>query len=513
MDSLIPPGGPGIHALLAARTGVLARDGVGDLTLEGVALGEIARALGTPTWVIGAGTIRARYRRLAASLARAGLRAPTRDGRGEHPLDSRREHPLDAFSRREHPLDGLGEHPLDDQGVHRRDDGSAPARDPGASPIRYAVKANDHLAVLRVLAELGAGADVVSGGELRRALEAGIPAGRIAFSGVGKTDAELALAIGAGVETLNVESIEELDAAAAIARALGRVQDVLLRVNPEIEAGGHDKISTGRAGDKFGIALADTIAAYRRASAHAFLRPRGLAVHIGSQIDDPAAFAAAAARLAGLVGAIRADGLPVGRLDAGGGFAIDYGVGAREADTDAVAAALAAVLAPLELGVTVEPGRYLVGPAGVLLASAIRLKAAKPRPFLVIDAAMNDLARPALYGAWHGVLPVDAAGWNVPPEPLDIVGPVCESGDTLAPARVFPALAPGAHVAILDAGAYGAVMSSAYNARPAAAMALVDGQDWWTIRERASVDALWAGERVPARDASRRASDATDRAS
>ncbi|HTW28306.1 MAG TPA: diaminopimelate decarboxylase [Acetobacteraceae bacterium] len=423
---------PSIADLLAARP-YLSMHAMDGLILEDVPLATIADALGTPTWVIGAGTIRARYRLLA----------------------------------------------------------ELPAQ------IRYAVKANDHLAVLRVLAREGAGADVVSEGELLRAREAGIPPERIVFSGVGKTLRELALALETGVAQINVESAEELAMLSAIAAAGGHVAPVALRVNPDVDAGTHPKITTGRAENKFGIAWAEAAALYRHAAGLPGIRPVGLAVHIGSQILSIAAYRAAYARLAELVRALRAQGLPVGRVDCGGGLGIPY----RDeiaASPAALAGAIRATLGGLDLELLVEPGRWLVGPAGVLLASVILVKQSGDGRFVVLDAAMNDLLRPAMYDAWHGVVPLAAAAAVGPISPADIVGPVCETGDTFARNRPLPALAPQTRVAILDAGAYGSVMSSTYNARPLAAQAMVDGSDWAVIRPRQPVTALWQEEVVPA---------------
>ena len=407
------------------------------LLMEGVPLAAIAEAVGTPCWVIGAGTIRRRYRRLEQALGAHGI---------------------------------------------------------GAGAIHYAVKANDHLAVLSVVERLGAGVDAVSVGEIKRALAAGVAAKRIVFSGVGKTTAELERAVQVGVGQINVESVEELRELASVARRAGRAQPVALRVNPDIAAGTHDKISTGRAGDKFGIPIEAAVSAYREASALEGIRATGLAAHIGSQIMTGAPFAAAAARLAWLVDVLRAAGLTVDTVDAGGGLGIGYGDEA-DGDPDGFAVAIAGELGGRGLRLTVEPGRWLVGPAGVLLASVVRVKAGPGTHFLILDAAMNDLARPSLYGAWHGVAPVAPARSGT--ERYDIVGPVCETSDVLARGRVLTTCLAGDRVAILDAGAYGAVMSSTYNARPLAAQVMVDDGRWSVIRPRQRLDALWRDEEVP----------------
>ncbi len=422
---------PTIAELIAARPQLRmhAQDG---LLLEDVPLNAIADALATPVWAYGAGTMRARLATLTAALA------------------------------------GLGAH------------------------VHYAVKANDHLAVLRVMAQGGAGADVVSGGELARALRAGIPGGRIVFSGVGKTAAEIAAGLDAGIAQFNVESAAELDAIAAVAAAMGRTAPVALRVNPDIDAGTHPKITTGRAGDKFGIPYGDAHMLYAKAAALPGLRPVGLALHIGSQIVTLAPYRAAFARAAALVRTLRAAGHTVARLDCGGGLGIGYR-DPTEAAPVAFAGALRAAFAGLDLELMIEPGRWLVGPAGVLLATVVRVKDG----WVVLDAAMNDLVRPAMYDAWHGIVPLAAARAHAAAVPLDVVGPVCESADTFARARSLPPLAEGDRVAILDAGAYGAVMSSTYNARPLAPIALIDGARWAPIRPRQPLEALWDGECVP----------------
>jgi diaminopimelate decarboxylase len=428
---------PTPDALLAARPH-LARHALDGLLLEGVPLAAIARDLGTPTWVYGAGTIRARYRALAAALAAARL----------------------------------------------------PAH------VHFAVKANDRLAVLRLLGSAGAGADVVSGGELLRARAAGIPPARIVFSGVGKTAEELRLALSQGIAQINVESAEELAMLSVIAAGMGRVAPVALRVNPDVDAGTHAKISTGRARDKFGIPYAGAAALYAHAATLPGIAPVGLALHIGSQIRSLAPFRAAYGRIAALVRDLRAAGQAVRVVDCGGGLGIPY----RDEPVpspEGLAAVIAEAFGGLDVGVLLEPGRWLVGPAGVLLAAVILVKRDGGSRFVVLDAAMNDLARPAIYDAWHGIVPVGAADLAAPLSPADVVGPVCESSDTFARDRLLPPLAPGALVAILEAGAYGSVMSSTYNARPLAAEALVEDGRWAPIRPRQELAAQWRDETVP----------------
>ena len=434
MDTDLSGPDPSPAELIAARPqfSLHAMDG---LLLEGVPLNAIADALGTPCWVYAAGVMRARYRALAAAL------------------------------------DGLAR-------------------------IHYAVKANDHLAVLRLFSALGAGADVVSGGELARARRAGMAAGDVIFSGVGKTVAELREALAAGIGQINVESAEELAMVSAVADAMGREAPVALRVNPDIDAGTHPKITTGLRGNKFGIPFDDIPALYAHAAQLPGLRTVGLAVHIGSQITEAGPYRAALDRIAGLVRALRAAGERVTRVDCGGGLGIAYRHETALAPA-LLAGVLRASLGGLDLDLVVEPGRWLVGPAGVLLASVVLVKNAAPRPFVVLDAAMNDLLRPALYDAWHGIVPISAAAARAAPMPVDVVGPVCESGDSFATNRPLPPLVPGSRVAILEAGAYGAVMSSTYNARPLAAEVMIDGAQWAVIQPRQTRDELWRGEVVP----------------
>jgi len=426
--------------LLAARPH-LSMQLAGGLMLEDVPLNAVADALGTPVWVTGAATLRGRYRRLAACLAEAGLSAT----------------------------------------------------------IHYAMKANDQLAVLRVLAREGAGADVVSGGELLRARAAGIPAADIVFSGVGKTAGELRLALAEGVGQVNVESEEEIEMLAALAGEAKRPVRLALRVNPDIAADTHTKIATGRADDKFGIAAGRIASTYARAAALPGLEPVGLAVHIGSQIGSAAPYRAAFERLAGLVGELRAQGQRVSVVDCGGGLAVRYR-DEPEGSPRTLAGVIAATLGRLDVRIMLEPGRWLVAPAGVLVSSVVRVKrmAEGSSPFVVLDSAMNDLLRPSLYDAWHGVVPLSAHLGHAPLAAAHLVGPVCESGDTFARDRLLPALRPGDRVALLDVGAYGSVMSSTYNSRPLAAQALVDGGRWQTIRPRQPLHALWQDETIPA---------------
>ncbi len=421
--------------LLAARPH-LTMHALDGLVMDDVKLAAIAQQVGTPTWVMSAGAIRSRYAALAAAFA--------------------------------------------GQDVH----------------IHYAVKANDHLAVLRLLGRLGAGADVVSEGELRRAEAAGIAASRIVFSGVGKSLPALRAAIASDIAQINVESAEELEMLAGMAQAMDRPVRVSLRINPDVDPGTHAKITTGRAGNKFGIACSDALALYRRAAALPNVNPVGLAVHIGSQIMTMAPYVAAFTRVAELIHALREAGFAPARVDCGGGLGIPYRN--EPASTPAaLAGAIRTTLGGLGVRLMIEPGRWLVGPAGVLLTSVILVKHAAARRFVVLDAAMNDLVRPAMYDAWHEIVPLSPIDAQGALSPADVVGPVCETGDTFATDRMLPALAPNANMAILDAGAYGAVMSSTYNARPLAAQVLVDGAFWSVIRPRQTIESLWETELVP----------------
>jgi diaminopimelate decarboxylase len=362
--------------------------------------------------------------------------------------------------------------------------------------VHYAVKANDSRAVLSLFGGLGAGADVVSGGELLKVRRAGIPADRIVYSGVGKSAAELRLALAEDIGQINVESAEELAMLSALATAAGRTARVALRVNPDIDAGTNDKIATGRATDKFGIAYADAAALYAKAAAMPGIEPVGLAMHIGSQILGLAPYRDAFSRIADLVHALRQSGLKVTSVDCGGGLGIPYRNEPAPSPAG-LATAMKQAFHNLDVRLAMEPGRWLVGPAGVLLSSVVLVKQTLPEPFVVLDAAMNDLVRPAMYDAWHGIVPVSAVDAVAPVCPATVVGPVCESGDTFARSRALPALAPDAIVAILDAGAYGAVMSSTYNARPMAAEVWVDQERWSVIRDRQPIEAMWEREKLP----------------
>jgi diaminopimelate decarboxylase len=365
--------------------------------------------------------------------------------------------------------------------------------------VCYAMKANSSLAVLQTFAEAGAGFDIVSGGELARVLAAGGDPARVVFSGVGKTPDEMRQALQAGVRCFNVESLPELDTLDAVARSLGRVAPVSLRVNPDVDAGTHPYISTGLKGNKFGIAHGDAVAAYRHAAALPGLRVVGIDCHIGSQITQIEPYLDALDRLLDLVQAVEAAGIPIHHVDVGGGLGITY----TDEEPPAPAELVAAMLARLDARghghreILLEPGRSLVGNAGVLLTTALVLKpgavAEGGKNFCIVDAAMNDLVRPAMYEAWMAIEPC-----RVRPEPpltWDVVGPVCESGDWLGRDRAL-AVQPGDRLAVLSAGAYGMVMASNYNTRPRAAEIMLDGGAVHVIREREPVSDLFAREKL-----------------
>lgn len=363
----------------------------------------------------------------------------------------------------------------------------------GDALIAFAVKANSNLSVLATLARLGCGADTVSEGEVRRALAVGIPGERIIFSGVGKTDAELAFAIEQGVRQINVESSTELDRLIAVAATKNAAPAIAIRVNPKIGAGGHAKITTGGAGDKFGVPVEEAMALYARASASPHVTPVGLACHIGSQITDLAPLEAAFRVLRDMTDALRAQGRSVTRLDLGGGLGVPYyGDAATPSPADYVAMA-ARVLEGLNVEAAFEPGRLMAANAGVLLSRVIQVnERTDGRRFLVLDAAMNDLMRPALYDAFHDLKPVRPVEGELLPH--DVVGPVCETGDTFARDRDLPPLKAGDLVVFMSAGAYGAVMSGEYNTRPLAAEVLVDGERSAVIRPRPTYEAMFARE-------------------
>ena len=366
--------------------------------------------------------------------------------------------------------------------------------------ICYSVKANSNLTILRMLARKGCGFDVVSGGELERVLAADRKAAKkVVFSGVGKTREELTAALKAGIMLFNVESESELWALAECAGRLRKTAPLALRVNPDVAAETHPYISTGLRKHKFGVPIREARALYAKASGARYLKVRGVSVHIGSQITDVAPFGEAMARVADLVRELRADGHSIDYIDAGGGLGIAYekpSARGFSADVAAYARALAAPLRGLDVRLLLEPGRSIIGPAGILLTSVIYRKQNDGKRFLVVDAAMNDLIRPALYGAYHEIIPVtQSANPEAKSEVTDIVGPVCETGDFFARDRELPAVEEGELLAILDAGAYGMVLASNYNTRPRPAEVLVTGKSAKIIRRREKVSDLLRAER------------------
>ena len=359
--------------------------------------------------------------------------------------------------------------------------------------VCYSVKANANLGVLSTLAKAGAGADIVSGGELFRALRAGVPANKIIFSGVGKTREEMRDALKAEILMFNVESLSELRALDEVAREIGVRAPVALRVNPDVDPQTHPYIATGLKTSKFGIPIAQALDAYRGAASLKGVQVVGADMHIGSQLTKAAPFADAVARLASLVKALRERAIEIRMLDVGGGLGIRYGEDAPPTHRE-----YAMVLLPAlrELGVTVllEPGRSIVGNAGILLMRVLYRKDTGDRKFVVVDAAMNDLIRPSFYDSYHEIRPVDETRLGGPMEKVDVVGPVCESGDFLAKDRELAETKEGDFLAVMSAGAYGFVMSSNYNTRPRAAEVLVDGNRYTIVRRRETYEDLVAGE-------------------
>lgn len=365
--------------------------------------------------------------------------------------------------------------------------------------ICFAMKANSNLAVLRTLAGLGAGCDVVSGGELQIALKAGMPAAKIVFSGVGKTEDEIRRAIESNVGQINVESAAEIETISRVAASLGKTVRIALRVNPDVAAGGHDKISTGRKEDKFGIDWSQVPDLYRKARALPGLAPTAIAVHIGSQITSLAPFEAAFAKVRDLALRLRAEGFTIDHLDLGGGLGVPYD---HLSNTQPPSPAeygdmVRRVLGGLGCKLAFEPGRLIVGNAGVMVARVIAMKDSPTKRFAIVDAAMNDLVRPAMYGARHEILPVVEPPISPGAQPVDVVGPVCETSDRFAVDYRLPPLKAGDLVAFMTAGAYGAVMSSTYNSRPLIPEVLVQGASYAVVRRRPSIAEMLALEQMP----------------
>jgi diaminopimelate decarboxylase len=360
--------------------------------------------------------------------------------------------------------------------------------------IAYAVKANSNVSILKTLGDLGAGADTVSEGEIRRALAAGIPPERIVFSGVGKQRHELEFALKAGIGEINVESEPEMKLVAQVAGEVGVRAKIAIRVNPDVSAGGHAKISTGKADSKFGVDFAEAARLYANASNNAHLAPVGVTCHIGSQITDLAPLRSAYARMRGLVEQLRGEGFEIQRLDLGGGLGVPYFNMPEPPPPSALAAVVAETMAGLDIDLAFEPGRVIAANAGVLVSKVIHVHERADRRFLVLDAAMNDLIRPAMYDAFHDIRPVRARQGE--PKAYDVVGPICETGDTFTRDRMLPPLEAGDLVAFMSAGAYGAAMSSEYNSRPLVPEVLVRGDQFAVIRPRPTYDEMLAREPV-----------------
>jgi len=365
--------------------------------------------------------------------------------------------------------------------------------------VCFAVKANSNQAVIRTLAGLGAGADVVSGGELTRALKAGVKPHNIVFSGVGKSDPEIRMALEAGIKQINVESEPELERISAIATEMGVTAPIALRVNPDVDAQTHEKISTGKLENKFGIEWTRVHEVYAKATKLPGIQARGLAMHIGSQLLDLQPFRDAYVRAGDLVAMLRADGLSVEVLDIGGGLGIPYGADdeAIAPNPEAYAQVVRNTLSGLDVELVLEPGRMIAGNSGILVTRVIYVKEGATRTFLIVDAGMNDLIRPTLYSAYHNIVPEIEPTKGAKLIDVDIVGPICETGDTFAKGRRLPAVKAGDLLVMRTAGAYGAVQSSTYNTRPLIAEVMVNADQFAVVRERLDVEDIIAMDRLP----------------
>ena len=423
----------------------------GEMYCEGVSLTELAREVGTPFYCYSSATLERHYTVFSEALAsQPALRSP----KNEAPL------------------------------------------------VAYATKANSNLAVLSTLAALGSGADTVSEGEIRKALKAGIAASKIVFSGVGKTDEEMAFALKTGIHQINVESRVEMERLSRVAQSLNLIAPVVIRINPGVGAGGHAKITTGGARDKFGVSADEALKLYAEAAGSRFIAPLGIACHIGSQITDLAPMQEAFARMRGWVEQLRAGGLSVERLDLGGGLGVPYFNQKEPPSVKDFAEMVALTAGHLGVHYAFEPGRLIAANAGVLVSRVVHVneRSESGQTFLVLDAAMNDLLRPALYDAYHDIRPVVSGPKNAitgDTVTYDVVGPVCETGDTFTRGRDLPRLKAGDLVAFMTAGAYGAVMGSEYNSRPLAPEVLVRDGDWAIVRPRPTYDEMMAREAVP----------------
>ena len=364
--------------------------------------------------------------------------------------------------------------------------------------VCYAMKAASNIAILKTLARLGAGMDVVSGGEYLRARAAGVPGERIVFSGVGKTRGEMRLALEGGIRQFNVESEPEMEALSGVAISLGLRAPITVRVNPDVDAKTHAKIATGKSENKFGIPISRAREVYALAARLPGLEVIGIDVHIGSQLTDLEPFRLAYQKLADLTHVLRRDGHDIRRLDLGGGLGIPYTSGNEAPPLPSqYGAMIREVLGDLDCEIEIEPGRLIAGNAGLMVSEIIYVKSGEGRDFLILDGAMNDLIRPAMYDAWHDIIPVVQPEPGAEQRPYDIVGPVCESGDTFARQRMMPQLSPGDLVAFRSAGAYGAVMASEYNTRPLIPEVLVNGQEFAIIRARPTFDEILNRDTIP----------------
>ncbi|MCZ4352698.1 diaminopimelate decarboxylase [Roseovarius aestuarii] len=364
--------------------------------------------------------------------------------------------------------------------------------------VCYAMKAASNQAILRTLARLGAGMDVVSGGEYLRAKAAGVPGSKIVFSGIGKTAHEMELALLGGIRQFNIESEPEMEVLSAVAVKLGKVAPITVRVNPDVDAKTHAKIATGKSENKFGIPISRAQSVYAHAGSLPGLEVIGIDVHIGSQLTDLEPFRQAYRKVSDLTEALRAEGHDIRRLDLGGGLGIPY---AQTNEAPPLPSAYGAMIRE-ELGhlgceIEIEPGRLIAGNAGIMVSKVIYVKSGEGRDFLILDGAMNDLIRPAMYDAWHDIVPLVQPAAGVAQRPYDIVGPVCESGDTFAKQRMMPPLNAGDLVAFRSAGAYGAVMSSEYNTRPMIPEVMVNGHEFAVIRARPSFDEMINRDTIP----------------
>ncbi|MEK9677365.1 MAG: diaminopimelate decarboxylase [Rhodospirillaceae bacterium] len=362
--------------------------------------------------------------------------------------------------------------------------------------VCYSVKANGNLAVVSTLARLGAGADVVSGGELTRALAAGIPPNKIVFSGVGKTEAEISQALTSNILQINVESGPELERINTVAASLGKIAEVAFRINPDVDAETHQKISTGRQEDKFGIDWDRVHEVFTAAAGMDNVQPVGLAMHIGSQLTKLDPFRNAFNRLAQTTADLQKKGFEIKRLDLGGGLGIPYDGGGTPTPAD-YGKLVAETVGVLDCELLFEPGRLIMGNAGILVTKVVYVKDGASRRFVIIDAAMNDLIRPAMYDAHHEIVPVSEPRPDVGLQPVDVVGPVCETGDTFATELELPPVEQSELLAIRSAGAYGAVMSSTYNSRALVPEVLVKGGEFAVVRQRVEIESLLAHESLP----------------